>query len=376
MGLTLSWNYHTVGRTSDKLVKDIMHNLLSYATQLKDEHVFTGVSELRHFDALDLKAIHDEIMRRRESNIPYDEFELNKDIIDPEWEWSLSLLMMAGRSVTRKYKMYKSWKGKWHYEVATHSAPPAEVWMFIIDVADGSEPATFALVKYPKTITVKNPAYPFGEGTPEEFIEIPTGITGWHWKSFCKTQFASRNGILNFMRGHVGLVTFLDFVKKFTPLETEVSDDGNFWETRNLVNLSTEIQEWDEMLKGLASGFSEANSTSPIREWNPYDNEPPEGLEKLENQTELMSGLRLLVELSAKENERMKMHKITSVQDAMFWLRLMRPTLAEQAKEEDAVGFAANRILFILFNDWNGKRYEDVDITSFVKAVDEYRKIT
>ena len=68
----------------------------------------------------------------------------------------------------------------------------------------------------------------------EEFTErrqVPTGLTGWRWGSFCKTQYASNpdcGGVANFLKCHIGLITLLDRMAKLPGLKVSLDDEGKF----------------------------------------------------------------------------------------------------------------------------------------------------
>ena len=55
---------------------------------------------------------------------------------------------------------------------------------------------------------------------PEDFTEarkISPRLGGWHWSSFCKTQYASDprcGGVANFLRCHISIITLLDRIAK------------------------------------------------------------------------------------------------------------------------------------------------------------------
>lgn len=94
---------------------------------------------------------------------------------------------------------------------------------------DGSEPAKFGFCKQP---------------------------TGWRCQSFCKTQYASDprcGGIENFLRCHISLVKLLDFIKAIGLATVMVRDEGGYWENRDMKKLAQEINEWNELVAGLAS---------------------------------------------------------------------------------------------------------------------------
>jgi hypothetical protein len=79
---------------------------------------------------------------------------------------------------------------------------------------------------------------------------LKTGLSGWFWSSFCKSQYASNpacGGVANFLRCHFTIIAMLDRAKQLGCLE-EVSDEGGFWEKRDMPALVKEIGSWNEMI--------------------------------------------------------------------------------------------------------------------------------
>ena len=372
MGLTVQYNYHTKGKISDKAVFTLMGDLLAYATQLESEGVFSYVSELRYFDASTIEAIDNEFELRRKSG-NFEEFVLNPDIVDPAWEWPLVGLLTSNKTVKKTYKLYKRAyrKPEWKTDIVHHSVKPDACWMFSFVPGNGSESATIALVHYPKTIFVKNPAWMWNQDTQTEFVEVKTGFTGWSWSSFCKTQYANRYGIANFLRTHVGLIAFLDYMKRFTPLEVEISDEGEFYSKRNIQELAIEIQKWDDRLKGLLDTFSDfpGQIVAPITEWNPYEGELPDGIDELFKQENLVLALRYLVELSKDEETRLLVRPIKTVDDSLLWWRIMASRLPELEKQETPLGQAAKDINMVFMRDFEGNYPSKINPLAFADAV-------
>ena len=67
------------------------------------------------------------------------------------------------------------------------------------------------------------------------------------WGSFCKTQYANQYGIKNFLRAHLGVVAMLDKLKELGFI-IHVSDEGDFWQKRDIKALVEEIGSWDAMI--------------------------------------------------------------------------------------------------------------------------------
>ncbi len=76
--------------------------------------------------------------------------------------------------------------------------------------------------------------------------------SGWCWQSFCKTQYASNpdlNGTENFLRCHLAVIRLLDHARDLNMLHS-VSDEGGYWEKRDVKALVEEVTQWNAMIAG------------------------------------------------------------------------------------------------------------------------------
>lgn len=137
-----------------------------------------------------------------------------------------------------------------------------------------------------------------------EMRKVPTKLTGWHWSSFCKTQYASDpqcGGIPNFLRCHISVITLLDRMGKLPSLKVTVDDEGRYgpstysddWQEAheagrkptyrrhqgqyNPAALANEVGEWNTMIAGMAGALSDALSGSgkqlemPIKDFADFE---------------------------------------------------------------------------------------------------------
>lgn len=141
----------------------------------------------------------------------------------------------------------------------------------------------------------------------EEFSEVrkvPTGLAGWHWRSFCKTQYASDpacGGVPNFLRCHISVITLLDRIARIPGVQVKVDDEGKYGPSiysddyeearaaarkptyrrhKGLYNpaaLAKEVGEWNTMIAAFAGGLSDALAGSgmqlaaPIKEFADFE---------------------------------------------------------------------------------------------------------
>jgi hypothetical protein len=128
-----------------------------------------------------------------------------------------------------------------------HSVTPTHLLAFSTFPGEGCESANFGLCRYPPSIMLDNPDE---NATPRR---IPTKLRDWSWSSFCKTQYASNpqcGGLENFLRCHLSVVRLLDHAAELGILQ-EVSDEGDYWEKRDVEALAREIGRWNEMIAGV-----------------------------------------------------------------------------------------------------------------------------
>ena len=205
MGLTIHWSLKARGseRTARKLIEALRQTALDLPVN--------SVGEIADLSGDACK------------------FELRSQ--DDPLRW---LLVQATESVD----VVRRSLGPGAWSVASKNVSPQRVIAFEVDLGAGSEPANFGLCRYPAEIEAR------------ERGVIKTKLGGWRWQSFCKTQYASNpdcGGVPNFLRCHLSVVALLDKAKELGCL-ADVSDEGGFWEKRDLPALLQEIGSWNEMI--------------------------------------------------------------------------------------------------------------------------------
>ena len=131
---------------------------------------------------------------------------------------------------------------------------PTHLLAFETVPGEGSEPANFGLCRYPATIEVNDNRHPEGR------VKRRTGLSGWRWGSFCKTQYASNQecgGVQNFLKCHLAVIRLLDRAKELGILEN-VSDEGDYWEDRNIEALGRCVGNWNETIAGFAGQLKDS----------------------------------------------------------------------------------------------------------------------
>ena len=140
---------------------------------------------------------------------------------------------------------------------------PIQMIAFSVWPGEGCEEANFGLCQYPSVIDT-------------ERSRLSTGLTGWRWSSYCKTQYASDpgcGGLPNFLQCHLSVIALLDKVNELGCL-AHVNDEGGFWEKRHLQGLVEQVGSWNEMLAAFAVRLKDLVTDSPMTVESPIADYP------------------------------------------------------------------------------------------------------
>lgn len=94
----------------------------------------------------------------------------------------------------------------------------------------------------------------------------PAAVSDWNLMSFCKTQYASNpecGGIENFLKCHLMIVRMLDEAQKLGIL-CEVSDEGNYWDTRQIEKLVETVSKYNVLIAGIAGHLKDSQGEGSI----------------------------------------------------------------------------------------------------------------
>lgn len=148
---------------------------------------------------------------------------------------------------------------------------------------DGSEPANFGLCRYPAAICVPV--------SGSRSMRIRTDLSGWRWRSFCKTQYASNpkcGGVKNFLKCHLSIVKLLDFVQHTKLVAVDVHDEGEYWQHRNVEQLAREVGDWNEFIAAIGGTIKDSASADglsvdmAIADFADFEHLEARGMERLE----------------------------------------------------------------------------------------------
>jgi len=166
--------------------------------------------------------------------------------------------------------------GQWVEREGVHyTVKPKHVIAFSTWPGDGCEEANLGLAMYPGTIAVTDPR------TGHD-LKLRTGLKGWCWRSFCKTQYASRHGIDHFLRCHLCVVRMLDRAKEMAILAS-VTDEGGFWDKRDLKALVQTVGEWNEGMAALVGKLKDmfgSDFQAPITQFSDFEHLEARGRKK------------------------------------------------------------------------------------------------
>ena len=141
------------------------------------------------------------------------------------------LLIQAQASVSLKHLAGES-------EYSSIRVTPLQLIAFTTWPGEGCEEANLGLCRFPAEVT--HPRHG----------RVKTRLSGWHWSSFCKTQYASDpkcGGVPHFLQCHLAVIALLDKAKELGCLH-QVADESGFWQERNLAKLVSEVGSWNELV--------------------------------------------------------------------------------------------------------------------------------
>jgi hypothetical protein len=231
MGLTIHYNMQSRARANERVYK-LVEQMRQFALDFPFEHVDNQVQHLEP----------------KICQIPLDELRGR-----PEFDLILDGTTYVDVNKNRSVQVQ-----------------PLEMFVFNTIPGPGSEWATFGLAKYPKEIKYNDKV-------------IKTNLPGWQWRSFCKTQYASRpqcGGIPNFIRCHLSVIHLLDKIVSLPTIKVEVNDEGEYgrsyytddprakkpvytWHDGkySVKALVEEVGEWNEMI---ATVFGQLKDVMPV----------------------------------------------------------------------------------------------------------------
>jgi len=146
----------------------------------------------------------------------------------------------------------------------------------------GCESANFGFCTYPDLVERQSE-----DGRKRK---VRTGLEGWRWASFCKTQYASDprfGGMEHFLRCHLSVIKMLDFIRRTELVTVDARDEGSYWESRDLERLVKEVVEWNEQVAaivGLLRPLLEeqgGKAEAPITSFPHFEHLEAKGAEKL-----------------------------------------------------------------------------------------------
>ena len=120
------------------------------------------------------------------------------------------------------------------------SVPAKRGWVVEIWPGKGCESAEFGLCQYPRRTQYRMSQF--------RTRSIPTGFEGgWLLKGHCKTQYAGEHGWEHFLKCHRQIISLLDFWRQLGVM-VEVTDEGEYWETRSEEKLRNKLQQYDGLV--------------------------------------------------------------------------------------------------------------------------------
>jgi hypothetical protein len=130
--------------------------------------------------------------------------------------------------------------------------PAKRGWVVDVWPGEGCESAEFGLCQYPRR-------------TPYRMSQfrtklVPTGFEGgWLLKGHCKTQYAGEHGWEHFLKCHRQIISLLDFWRQLG-VAVEVTDEGEYWQTRSEEKLKNKLQQYDGLVAAVGGMLKDASA--------------------------------------------------------------------------------------------------------------------
>jgi hypothetical protein len=83
-----------------------------------------------------------------------------------------------------------------------------------------------------------------------------TGLGGWRWQGFCKTQYASLHGWEYFRRCHFAVLDLLDEARRLGCRVT-ITDEGEYWPRRNEAKLRRNVEQMNCAIAAAAGAMKD-----------------------------------------------------------------------------------------------------------------------
>jgi hypothetical protein len=123
-------------------------------------------------------------------------------------------------------------------------------WFFRTWPGERCETAFFGLCRFPGCIV-------------KDGLSIGTGYgKGWHYHTWCKTQYADVVSRAHFLKCHLGVIQILDCLKR-SGLVVNVRDGGDYWRSRKLERLIKRLEEMHCAVAALAGAVKDAAESLP-----------------------------------------------------------------------------------------------------------------
>jgi hypothetical protein len=139
---------------------------------------------------------------------------------------------------------------------------------FAVILGGHSEPAIFGLAWRPPR--------------DEDWNPLPDEPWAWRWHCACKTQYASIEGDEHFVTCHTTLVSLLDEAARIG-FDVEVTDEGGYWESRDVDRLLTEMRKMNRIVARFGGALHDAIGAEHFVEATIFEH--PE-FERLEMETD------------------------------------------------------------------------------------------
>ena len=150
-------------------------------------------------------------------------------------------LTLGAKQVSQVIEVESDFPLNWYFREAGDAEqwpagplPPQRGWIFSFDPGADSESVLLGLCRFPN-------------------------VPCWHWRGWCKTQYAAQHGWEHFLATHRRVLDAIAFWRELGA-DVQVIDEGGYWETRSETALRAKLGEYDRLVAVFAGAMKDSGA--------------------------------------------------------------------------------------------------------------------
>ncbi len=153
--------------------------------------------------------------------------------------------------------------------------PPQDGHVCTVTLGKDSEGLLLGLCRYPSFVN-------------HHGRQLPTRLSGWRLRYFCKTQYASLHGWEHFLRCHRTVIDLLVFWRTLGA-KVRINDEGGYWPRKSVATLRRNLDEMNGIVAAMGGALKDSGGDATVE--SPIFQHPQ--FERLEAEGERKHGRRM-----------------------------------------------------------------------------------